>query len=207
MNGESFKMKIIDILYSSYGYESPFIEYHIESPKLNKIQESELDDNSSFIYYCAAGNNLEHYVGNHDDRFQGHGFLYDTSEKIRDLIRYGNGYIVVAYMQEGHVEQRAYKDLHNYLRKYNIPSNKVIFVSSNLNGKVQYDNFCKKFKSLTRERLHILEVNHMLESMSDVCRHYIDNNFNLPQETIDKSNLTSGINTIDDIKYLKIRKK
>jgi len=200
-------MKTINILYSSYGYESPFIKFYLPDFKLKRIEESDLDDDSSFIYYCAAGSNLEYYIGNHDDRFTGHGFLYDTTEKVKDIIRYGRGHIVVAYMQEGHVEQRSYKGLHNYLKKYNIPANKVIFVASNLNGKVQYDNFCRKFKLLTQEKLHILEVNHMLESMADVCYHYYTDNFNLPDETKDKSTLTSGINIIDDIKSLPLRKK
>jgi len=200
-------MRKINILYSSYGYEAPFIDPNLRDFKLKKIEESELDDDSSFIYYCAAGSNLEYYIGNHDDRFTGHGFLYDTTEKVKDIIRYGRGHIVVAYMQEGHVEQRSYKDLHNYLKKYNIPANKVIFVASNLNGKVQYDNFCRKFKSLTKEKMYILEVNHMLESMANVCYHYYTDNFNLPDETKDKATLTSGINIIDDIKSLPLRKK
>ncbi len=200
-------MKTIDILYSPYGYESPFIKFDLPNFELNKIRELELNEDSSFIYYCAAGSNLQYYIGNHDDKFKGNGFLHDTSEKVKNYIRNGKAYIVVAYMQEGHVEQESYKDLHNYLRKFNIPANKVIFVASNLNGKVQYKNFCQKFPNLTQKKLHILEVNHMLESMKDVCYHYYTDNFNLPQETKDKSKLVSGINTIDDIKDLKIRKK
>jgi hypothetical protein len=145
--------------------------------EFNKIQISDLKDDLYFILPISCGD-LHGYL----DIIDGGGsggktFLYFLDEKVKNLIREGNGYIIINYIHEGHIHHQNYKDLHNELFRYKIPANKVFFVSSNVNGKKQYETFCNKMSVLTKEKIHILEVNHMLESSVDIYHHVLTNNY------------------------------
>jgi hypothetical protein len=146
--------------------------------KFNKIQISDLKDDSYFILPICCGG-LNSYLDIKDDGLSGgNTFLYFLDDRVRNLIRDNNGYILINYLHEGHIRQENYKELHNELLNYNIPANKVIFVSSNLNGKKQYETFCDNMPLLTKSKIHIIEANHMLESSVDIYNYVLDNNYN-----------------------------
>ncbi len=146
--------------------------------KFNKIQISDLKDDSYFILPISSGG-LNPYLDIQDDGSSGgNTFLYFLNEKVKNLIRDNNGYILINYLHEGHIQHQNYKDLHNELLKYKIPANKVFFVSSNVNGKKQYETFCNKMSVLTKSKIHIIEANHMLESSVDIYNYVLDDNYN-----------------------------
>ncbi len=146
--------------------------------EFNKIQISDLKDDSYFILPISSGG-LNPYLDIQDDGSSGgNTFLYFLNEKVKNLIRDNNGYILINYLHEGHIQHQNYKDLHNELLKYKIPANKVFFVSSNVNGKKQYETFCNKMSVLTKSKIHIIEANHMLESSVDIYNYVLDDNYN-----------------------------
>jgi len=180
------------------------------SEMLFKIQISDLKDDSCFILPISCGG-LHAYLDILDEGGSGgKTFLYFLDEKVKNLIRKGNGYIVVNYIHEGHITHQNYKDLHNELNRQNIPANKVIFVSSNINGKKQYKAFCDKMPTLTKDRINIIEVNHMLESSVDIYKQVINSNYNkeldkiLPhkQSFVNKKDLDEGRDTIREKYFL-----
>lgn len=146
--------------------------------EFNKIQISDLKDDSYFILPISCGG-LHRYLDILDRGGSGgKTFLYFLDDRVRNLICEGNGYILIIYIHEGHIQHQNYKDLHNELLKYQIPANKVFFVSSNISGKKQYKNFCDKMPTLTKFKINIIEVNHMLESSVEIYKQVLDNNYN-----------------------------
>ena len=178
--------------------------------KFNKIQISDLKDDSYFILPICCGG-LNSYLDIKDDGLSGgNTFLYFLDDRVRNLIRDNNGYILINYLHEGHIRQENYKELHNELLNYNIPANKVIFVSSNVNGKKQYETFCDNMPLLTKSKIHIIEANHMLESSVDIYNYVLDNNYNndldkvLPykQSFVNKQDLDDMRDTIREKYFL-----
>ena len=175
-----------------------------------KIEISDLKDDSCFILPICCGG-LDKYLDILDDGGSGgKTFLHFLDERVRNLIRDNNGYILINYLHEGHIRQENYKELHNELLNYNIPANKVIFVSSNLNGKQQYETFCDNMPLLTKSKIHIIEANHMLESSVDIYNYVLDNNYNndldkvLPykQSFVNKQDLDDVRDTIREKYFL-----
>jgi len=124
--------------------------------EFNKIQISDLKDDSYFILPISCGG-LHRYLDILDRGGSGgKTFLYFLDDRVRNLICEGNGYILIIYIHEGHIQHQNYKDLHNELLKYQIPANKVFFVSSNISGKKQYKNFCDKMPTLTKFKINII---------------------------------------------------
>ena len=182
---------------------------HLNIP-LYKIQISDLKDDSYFILPICCGG-LDSYLDIKDDGLSGgNTFLYFLDDRVRNLIRDNNGYILINYLHEGHIRQENYKELHNELLNYNIPANKVIFVSSNVNGKKQYETFCDNMPLLTKSKIHIIEANHMLESSVDIYNYVLDNNYNndldkvLPykQSFVNKQDLDDMRDTIREKYFL-----
>ena len=182
---------------------------HLNIP-LYKIQISNLKDDSYFILPICCGG-LNSYLDIKDDGLSGgNTFLYFLDDRVRNLIRDNNGYILINYLHEGHIRQENYKELHNELLNYNIPANKVIFVSSNVNGKKQYETFCDNMPLLTKSKIHIIEANHMLESSVDIYNYVLDNNYNndldkvLPykQSFVNKQDLDDVRDTIREKYFL-----
>ena len=178
--------------------------------RFNKIQISDLKDDSYFILPICCGG-LNSYLDIKDDGLSGgNTFLYFLDDRVRNLIRDNNGYILINYLHEGHIRQENYKELHNELLNYNIPANKVIFVSSNLNGKQQYETFCDNMPLLTKSKIHIIEANHMLESSVDIYNYVLNNNYNndldkvLPykQSFVNKQDLDDMRDTIREKYFL-----
>ena len=175
-----------------------------------KIEISDLKDDSCFILPICCGG-LDKYLDILDDGGSGgKTFLHFLDERVRNLIRDNNGYILINYLHEGHIRQENYKELHNELLNYNIPANKVIFVSSNVNGKQQYETFCDNMPLLTKSKIHIIEANHMLESSVDIYNYVLDNNYNndldkvLPykQSFVNKQDLDDVRDTIREKYFL-----
>ena len=183
------------------GYGNHFNYLPSNSTKIRKIKPSEIDDKVPFILPISCGG-LHLYLDVQDGGLVGKKtFLYYLDEKIINLIRHHNGYILINYIHEGHVQHHNYKELHNELRKYQIPANKVFFISSNLNGKKQYNNFCNKMSSLTKQKLNIIEVNHMLESSVDIYKQVINKSYN---RQIDKLlPYKQSFVTQDDLEFMK----
>ena len=175
-----------------------------------KIEISDLKDDSCFIIPICCGG-LDKYLDILDDGGSGgKTFLHFLDERVRNLIRDNNGYILINYLHEGHIRQENYKELHNELLNYNIPANKVIFVSSNVNGKQQYETFCDNMPLLTKSKIHIIEANHMLESSVDIYNYVLNNNYNndldkvLPykQSFVNKQDLDDMRDTIREKYFL-----
>jgi hypothetical protein len=182
---------------------------HLNIP-FYKIQISDLKDDSYFILPICCGG-LNSYLDIKDDGLSGgNTFLYFLDDRVRNLIRDNNGYILINYLHEGHIRQENYKELHNELLNYNIPANKVIFVSSNVNGKKQYETFCDNMPLLTKSKIHIIEANHMLESSVDIYKYILDDNYNndldkvLPykQSFVNKKDLDDMRDTIREKYFL-----
>ena len=159
-----------------YGYENDLGPLKPEDNfKLNEINFSDLNDDTQFILPISCFG-LNAYLGLYDEGDE-KTFLDFTNDKIIDLIRNKHGYILISYIQEGHVMHRNYKELHNELFKRKIPANKVLFAASNVNGKKQYKTFCDKMPALTKEKIHILEANHMLECSNEIYNYVLTNNY------------------------------
>lgn len=178
--------------------------------EFNKIQISDLKDDSYFILPISCGD-LDKYL----DILDGGGsggktFLYFLDETVKNLIREGNGYIIINYIHEGHIQHQNYKDLHNELLKYKIPANKVFFVASNLNGKGQYKTFCDIMPTLTKDKMNIIEMNHMLESSNEIYHQIIGNHYNKKidelyphkQSFVNKKDLDDMMDTIREKYFL-----
>ena len=169
-------MKIINVINKQRG--GVFVRDDVSNYKLNYIDSLEFDE-QPFIYYVSAAC-LNSYLGLQDANLNYHvtvpseNFLHNIREDIKELIRYKNGYIVVSYLQEGHVDLIGYKILHEELKKYNIPADKVFFIASNLNSQNQYDLFCKKYPTLTRKKIFVLGGKHMLESAVDIYKSIVN---------------------------------
>jgi len=144
-----------------------------------KVSIDELEDNTYFVLPFGVGG-LHSYLGiDGDDAPKQWGSIFDfMSSRLLDLIANKNGYLLINYTQEGHVESKAYRNLHNELNIYNIPANKVFFVASNLNGKKQYKDFCDRMPTLTKKKMHIIEMNHMLESSNEIYHQILNDDYN-----------------------------
>jgi len=114
----------------------------------------------------------------------GNTFLDIIDDRIRKLIKEQNGFIIINWIAEGHVQQKNYKGLHDELKRHNVPPNKIILISSDLNGNVQYDRFCTR--NDIENKMYILEAAHRLEAYS-----YIYNYITQPKKVTgyDKSKL------------------
>ncbi len=183
-------MKDIKILLNAYSNKKHPVGWGNGLGTLDKLPAKhykrldDINDDSYFILPISCGG-LHAYLDILDEGGSGgKTFLYFLDDKIVDLIRDGNVYILINYIHEGHIQYQNYKDLHNELLKYKIPANKVIFVSSNINGKKQYEAFCDKMPTLTKDRMNIIEVNHMLESSVEIYKQVIDNNYNIDLDEI-----------------------
>ena len=130
------------------------------------IETEDINYDTKFLVIVSLGN-LEAYIGKNESKV----FLDYVEDKVLDFIRNGSGYILICYYAEGHIPKQHYRDVHNILLKYDIPPTKCMFVSSNINGKKQYDNFCQEMPTLTKEKIKILEVNHMFVSSVQVYKH------------------------------------
>ena len=145
---------------------------------LDFLNLEEIEDDTFFLYPVTTGNYFT-YLGIGDDTFdEKKSFLYLMNLRIKTLIQNKNGYILVNRFPEGHVTHQNYKDLHNELIKHNIPANKVMLVSSNMNGKKQYKIFCKSMQNLTKTKITVIEAAHRLESAVVTYNQIIDDNFN-----------------------------
>ena len=144
-----------------------------------KISIDELEDNTYFVLPFGVGG-LHSYLGiDGDDAPKQWGSIFDfMSSRLLDLIANKNGYLLINYTQEGHIDPKAYRNLHNELNVYNIPANKVFFVASNLNGKKQYKDFCERMPTLTKKKMHIIEMNHMLESSNEIYHQILNDDYN-----------------------------
>jgi len=94
----------------------------------------------------------------------GNTFLDIIDDSIIKLIKEQNGFIIIDRIAEGHIQQKNYKGLHDELKRNNVPPNKIILISSDLNGNVQYDRFCTR--NGIENKMYILEAAHRLEASS-----------------------------------------
>ena len=168
-----------------------------------KVSIDELEDNTYFVLPFGVGG-LHSYLGiDGDDAPKQWGSIFDfMSSRLLDLIANKNGYLLINYTQEGHVDPKAYRNLHNELNIYNIPANKVFFVASNLNGKKQYKDFCDRMPTLTKKKMHIIEMNHMLESSNEIYNKKIDELYPHKQSFVNKKDLDDGRDTIREKYFL-----
>jgi len=98
-----------------------------EKLNLNFLKFDKIKDDTIFLFPVGVGN-LTEYLGISDESDKVElSFLDSIDEKIKDLIRDNNGYILINYLHEGHIKHENYKELHNELFKHKIPANKVFF--------------------------------------------------------------------------------
>tara|TARA_R100001082_G_C4365510_1_gene161697 strand:- start:547 stop:1890 length:1344 start_codon:yes stop_codon:yes gene_type:complete len=125
------------------------------------VKQKDLNDEPFLLPISVAG--LKSYLSMFGEN-NGKTFLDIIDEKVKKLVTEKNGFILISWFPEGHITQQNYQDLHNELKRHNIPPNKVIFVSSDLNGNVQYNRFC--VRNNIKTKIHILEAAHRLEASS-----------------------------------------
>ena len=159
------KIKILDCKNKSYdGWMITIGDLYDESykDKFFLAKEEDLNDDDIFVLPISIfgfEGILAEYGKNN-----GNTFLDIIDDRIRKLIKEQNGFIIINWIPEGHVQQKNYKDLHDELKRYNVPPNKIIFLSSDLNGNVQYDRFCTR--NDIENKMYILEAAHRLEASS-----------------------------------------
>ena len=159
------KIKILDCKNKSYeGWTITIGDLYDESykDKFFLAKEEDLEDDDIFVLPISIfgfEGILAEYGKNN-----GNTFLDIIDDRIRKLIKEQNGFIIINWIPEGHVQQKNYKDLHDELKRYNVPPNKIIFLSSDLNGNVQYDRFCTR--NDIENKMYILEAAHRLEASS-----------------------------------------
>jgi|TARA_Y100000310_G_scaffold205828_1_gene206178 hypothetical protein len=124
------------------------------------IKEEDLNDDDCFLIPISVAG-LKGYLSIFGEN-DGKTFLDIFSDRIKKLVKENNGFILVSWFAEGHITQQNYKDLHNELKKHNIPANKIMFLASDMNGNIQYDKFCDR--NNIKDKIHIFEASHRLEA-------------------------------------------
>lgn len=71
-----------------------------------------------------------------------------VQEKILDLVRFKNGYIMLSCKHESFVEDDDFDIIHNYFEYHNIPLEKIIYATNCVNANELYEKYClsKKIK-------------------------------------------------------------
>ena len=159
------KIKILDCKNKSYeGWTITIGDLYDESykDKFFLIKEEDLEDDDIFVLPISIFG-FEGILAEYGEN-NGNTFFDIIDDRIRKLIKEQNGFIIINWIPEGHVQQKNYKDLHDELKRYNVPPNKIIFLSSDLNGNVQYDRFCTR--NGIENKMYILEAAHRLEASS-----------------------------------------
>ena len=159
------KIKILDCKNKSYdGWMITIGDLYDESykDKFFLAKEEDLNDDDIFVLPISifGFEGIFTEYGEND----GNTFLDIINDRIRKLIKEQNGFIIINWIPEGHVQQKNYKGLHDELKRYNVPPNKIILISSDLNGNVQYDRFCTR--NDIENKMYILEAAHRLEASS-----------------------------------------
>ena len=159
------KIKILDCKNKSYdGWMITIGDLYDESykDKFFLAKEEDLEDDDIFVLPISifGFEGIFTEYGEND----GNTFLDIINDRIRKLIKEQNGFIIINWIPEGHVQQKNYKGLHDELKRYNVPPNKIILISSDLNGNVQYDRFCTR--NDIENKMYILEAAHRLEASS-----------------------------------------
>jgi hypothetical protein len=179
------KIKILDYKNKSYeGWTITIGDLYDESykDKYVFVHMEDLEDDDCFLIPISVAG-LKGYLSIFGEN-DGKTFLDIFSDRIKKLVKENNGFILVSWFAEGHITQQNYKDLHNELKKHNIPANKIMFLASDMNGNIQYDKFCDR--NNIKDKIHIFEASHRLEAYS-----YIYNYITQPKKVTgyDKSKL------------------
>ena len=134
------------------------------------IKEEDLNDDDCFLIPISVAG-LTGYLSIYGEN-DGKTFLDIFSDRIKKLVKENNGFILVSWFAEGHITQQNYKDLHNELKKHNMPANKIMFLASDMNGNIQYDKFCDR--NNIKDKIHIFEASHRFEATCPVSLGIID---------------------------------
>ena len=159
------KIKILDCKNKSYeGWKITIGDLYDESykDKYVFVHMEDLEDDDIFVLPISIFG-FEGILAEYGEN-NGNTFLDIIDDRIRKLIKEQNGFVIINWIPEGHVQQKNYKDLHDEFKRYNVPPNKIIFISSDLNGNVQYDRFCTR--NDIENKMYILEAAHRLEASS-----------------------------------------
>ena len=159
------KIKILDCKDKSYeGWMITIGDLYEESykDKYVFVHMEDLEDDDIFVLpiNISGFEGILAEYGKND----GNTFLDIIDDRIIKLIKEQNGFIIIDRIAEGHIQQKNYKGLHDELKRYNVPPNKIILISSDLNGNVQYDRFCTR--NGIENKMYILEAAHRLEASS-----------------------------------------
>ena len=159
------KIKILDCKNKSYeGWMITIGDLYDESykDKYVFVHMEDLEDDDIFVLpiNISGFEGILAEYGKND----GNTFLDIIDDRIIKLIKEQNGFIIIDRIAEGHIQQKNYKGLHDELKRYNVPPNKIILISSDLNGNVQYDRFCTR--NGIENKMYILEAAHRLEAFS-----------------------------------------
>ena len=139
------KIKILDCKDKSYeGWMITIGDLYDESykDKYVFVHVEDLEDDDIFVLpiNISGFEGILAEYGKND----GNTFLDIIDDRIIKLIKEQNGFIIIDRIAEGHIQQKNYKGLHDELKRYNVPPNKIILISSDLNRNVQYDRFCTR---------------------------------------------------------------
>ncbi len=186
--------------------DSPF--FYID-PALDRIYKMELDffkdRDIKFFYLIEPHAGLEHYLGLpvEDKRFS-HSFLKYLPNLIKEKVDDGQCFIVITYMQEGHVDSQDIINLYEKLIKYKISPKQVIFICANYKMKLVFNRLQKKLPNLIKEKLHLITTDHLLEQMTKISNDYVGGwmEQGYDGKSIDKR-FDQGINTPDKIRKTK----
>ena len=157
------KIKILDCKDKSYeGWMITIGDLYDESykDKYVFVHMEDLEDDDIFVLPISIFG-FEGILAEYGEN-NGNTFLDIIDDRIRKLIKEQNGFVIINWIPEGHVQQKNYKDLHDEFKRYNVPPNKIIFLSSDLNGNVQYDRFCTR--NDIENKMYILEAAHRFEA-------------------------------------------
>jgi len=90
----------------------------------------------------------------------GSGFLERASvdEKILELVRHKNGYILLTSKHESFVDDDDFNLIHNYFKYHNLPLEKIIYVTNCFNATQMYEEFCKRTNQAAKIKCEYLNL-------------------------------------------------
>lgn len=90
----------------------------------------------------------------------GNGILENVSidERILDLIRHKNGYLLLTSKHESFVENADFDTIHDYFSAHNVPLNKIIYATNCFNCKERYNDYCAAANVTTKINCEYLNL-------------------------------------------------
>jgi hypothetical protein len=113
-----------------------------------------IKDSDTFVYEYTMNwrQPLDHFF------YPEHGVIEQSylSDRLKNLIRYGNGYLLFEYCAEAFVTGDVFDRMHNYFDYHNIPTNKIIYMTGCANCTDLYTVYCNNKGIPVEKRMSVI---------------------------------------------------